>query len=616
MTVSLLSSEAPFLLLLFFSITNFTAQSLPGPNFSCPVDSPTSCVSYITYLARPPDKLNLGNISDLLDVSRQSIASVSNLVSEDTPLFPDQLLLVPIRCGCTRNQSFANITYQIKEGDNFYLVQITTFENITKWEMMEDLNPNFTPTLLYPGDKVIVPLLCKCPSKSQLQNGIQHLITYVWQPEDDLLKVSTKFNAYPDDIVAENNISTFSSMVDHPILIPVSQLPILTQQHPPPTERRGSHHHGFITSAISTAVSLLMFFFVAFLVQNRCYKNKKILVCSGSSCQDTAVLIQTKDHKKSEYYEPKIIQDKLLPGVSGYIGKQITYDVKVIMEATMHLHEHYRIGGSVYRANINGKVLAIKKTKEDVSEELKILGKVNHSNLIKLLGTSSDTEGNCFLVYEYAENGSLDRWLRPKSATSSSSIVLLTWTQRLQVALDVANGLQYMHEHTQPTIVHRDIRTSNILLDSRFKSKIANFSVAIPAKNAMIPKIDVFAFGVVLLELLSGKRAMVTKENGEVLLLWKEIIMVLEVAEKREERLKKWMDPKLEGFYPIDGALSMAILARACTLGDSSARPSMAEIVFNLTVLSQSSSHTLQRSWSCGLEVDEVAQIISPVKAR
>ncbi|XVF17811.1 hypothetical protein REPUB_Repub10bG0156600 [Reevesia pubescens] len=257
---------------------------------------------------------------------------------------------------------------------------------------------------------------------------------------------------------------------------------------------------------------------------------------------------------KSESFLPKIIH-KLLPGVSGYLGKPIMYETNVIMGATMNLNEHCRIGGSVYRATIDGKLLVIKKTKDDITEELKILQKVNHANLVKLIGVSADSDGNFFLVYEYAENGSLD------------------------------------------------------------KAKIANFSVARTTTNSIIPKVDVFAFGVVLLELLSGKKAMATKENGEIFMLWKNLKEVLEIEEKKEKRLRKWMDPNLESFYPVDGALSLAVLAMACTQENPLVRPSMVEIVFSLSVLIQSSFETLEGSWSSGIET-ELAQIIVPVVAR
>ncbi|XP_038723661.1 serine/threonine receptor-like kinase NFP isoform X2 [Tripterygium wilfordii] len=603
------------LLFLLFSTSLVAAQkpTSTGTNFSCSADSPL-CQTYVAYLTQPPEYLDLGNISDLFEVSRLLIAGSSNLVSETTPLVPNQLLLVPISCGCTKGNYFANITYQIKKGDSYYLVSTTSFENLTNWKAVQDMNPTLQPNLLKIGVKVVFPLFCKCPSKNQSDSGINYLITYVWQPRDDIPLVSAKLNASAADILSVNNYRDFSEAANSPVLIPVPQLPVLSQPNPPPLGRKKSESHWLLIVAISTSTALLIFILVSLLVYS-CHSYKKKFLSRNDSCLETTDLIQGKELKSSESFEHRIIQDKLLPGVSGYLGKPIIYDVGVIMDATMDFHEHYRIGGSVYRATINGQVLAVRKTKEDAGEELKILQKVNHANLVKLMGISSGSDGNCFLVYEYAENGSLDKWLHTSPASSSGSVAFLTWSQRLHVALDVAHGLQYMHEHTQPSIVHRDIRTSNILLDSRFKAKIANFSMAMSASKPAMLKADVFAFGVVLLELLSGKKGMGTKENGEIILLWKDIREIWEVEEKRQERLRMWMDPCLESIYPIDGAMSLANLARVCTMERSSARPGMEEIVFNLTVLAQSSSVTLERSWT-SLEAEELARIISPVKAR
>ncbi|KAG5241302.1 protein LYK [Salix suchowensis] len=586
MAISLLSfflTQALLLLVLVFFSTYVTAQTPPGTVFSCPIDSPTTCSTYISYLAQPPNFMDLGKISNLFGISGIIIARASNLESEDTPLFPNQLLLVPVSCGCTGNQSFANITYQIQKGDSYYSVSTSSFENLTL------------------GDRVMFPLLCKCPSRTHLENGIGYLITYVWQPGDDLENVAAKFNASERNIVKENNYDSFTAAVYHPILIPVSNFPNLW----------------IIIVPAGIASTFFTCLLVAFLIHKQSsYKTIKGLDRTGSSLE-TSYPIQMKEIMKLESIEAKIKPDKLLPGVSGYLDKPIMYEVKEIMEGTMDLHEHYKIGGSVYRANINGCVLAVKKTKDDVTEELKILQKVSHANLVKLMGLSSesDREGNRFLVYEYAENGSLDKWLHPKSESSSSSVGFLTWKQRMGVALDVANGLQYMHEHTQPRTVHKDIRTSNILLDSTFRAKIANFSMARTATDSMMPKEDVFDFGVVLLELLSGKKAMVTKENGEIVLLCREIKDVLEMEEKREERLRKWMDPSLERFYQIDSAMSLATLARLCTLESSSERPSMAEIVFNLTVLTQPCRETLER-WTSVVETEDFTRVIGPVTAR
>lgn len=606
MAISLIS-----LLILSFSFNSLTAQS--QPNFSCSRDSPSSCQTYVIYRAKWPEYLNLGGISDLFGVSRLSIAKASNLLSEEAQLIEDQLLLIPIFCSCSGTRFISNVTYQIKEGDSFYLVSSTTFENLTNYHVVEEFNPTSNPNNLQIGDEVVFPLFCKCTNQSDSVRGIKYLITYVWQPGDDLLLLATEFNSSPIDIATENSYQNITAAVNLPGLIPVSELPILSHPHPKRNESKNVSIVVIVVSLSGAPITLLL---ASFLVYIYCIREKKKSLIRNGSSLETNSLIQMKKVSKVESFGAKIIQHKLLPGVSGYLGNPIMYEQKVITDATMNFNEYNRIGGSVYRAIIDGEVFAVRKTKDDVTEELKILHKVNHANLVKLMGMSSDSDGNCFLVYEFAENGPLDKWLYPKSSLSSSSVTFLTLNQRLNIALDVAKGLQYMHEHTQPSIVHRDIRTSNILLSSKFKGKIANFSMARPATSSVMPKVDVFSFGVVLLELLSGRKAMETKGNGDVVMLWKDINEILEDEEKkREDRLRRWMDPMLESFYSIDAALSSAALARACTLENSSSRPSMGEVVFNLSVLTQSYSDALGSSWNYGLETDEV-QIIIPVMAR
>nr|ASM47219.1 nod factor perception 1 [Parasponia rigida] len=610
------------LYLLLFFITHISAQSPPtlATNFSCSTNSSQpSCKTYVAYFAQPPLFMDLKSISNLFGVSPSSISEASNLVSESTKLTRGQLLLIPLSCSCNGSHYFSNVTYNITMGDSYYLVSIHSFENLTNWPLVRDTNPTLNPNLLQIGTKVIFPLYCGCPSKSHSENGIKYLITYVWQPSDDIYRVSAMFNASEVDIIIENNYRDFKAAVGYPVLIPVSRMPALSQ---PPYPSHSHHrsqlkHRWFLIAVISSAGALLILFLATFLVHSIGLYEKKKNLSHEESSLETTDLIQVKNFSKSDTLELQAKHDKLLPGVSVYLGKPIMYEIKMIMEATMNFNDQYKIGGSVYRAMINGSFLAVKKAKENVTEELNILQKVNHGNLVKLMGISLDRDGNCFFVYEYAENGSLDKWLNPQSSTStSSSVGILSWSQRLNIALDVANGLQYMHEHTQPSIVHKEIRTSNILLDSRFKAKIANFSMARSAASAGMTKVDVFAFGVVLLKLLSGRKAMATRENGEIVMLWKEAKAVLEEEEKRAENVREWIDPKLESFYPIDGALSLMTLAKACTQEKASARPSIGEVVFSLSVLTQSFSETLEPSWTCTLEGEDVVQITSPIVAR
>ncbi|XP_050388214.1 serine/threonine receptor-like kinase NFP [Argentina anserina] len=624
MAVSFLCSSMVCILLLFFFTTQILAQATQSnstTSFSCAVDAPSSCETYVSYFVESPGYMNLENISDLFGVSVSSIAQASNLASgytDQTRLVPGQLLLVPITCGCTGNRSFANITYPIKHGDSYYVVSVYTFENLTNWQLVQEMNPTLTPSLLPVGVKVIFPLFCKCPSKMYSELGIQYLMTYIWQTNDDIFRVSAKFKASTFEISKANNLRSFnngSAVVGQPVLIPLTNLPAISQSLP--LHEKSTHRLMLIViiclGVVLCAASLL----VIYVLYTRRLRRRQKLLNGKSLSVETAEWFRMKEAKSEEKIELKFIQGKLLRGVSSYLGKAILYDINTIMEATMNLNDHCRIGGSVYRAVIDGKVLAVKKTKEDVTEELNILQKVNHANLVKLVGISSGIDGDRFLVYEYAENGSLDEWLFYKSSTNLSSGAFLTWSQRLSIALDVANGLQYMHEHIQPSIVHMDIRTSNILLDSKYKAKIANFSMARTSANSVTPKVDVFSFGVILLSLLSGKKGMETTKNGDIIMLWKDIRGVLESEEKKHEKLRAWMDPTLESFYPIDGALSLTALASACTQEKSSARPSMAEVVFNLSVLTHSSAEsTMERSWNSVLDAEEILQTISPITAR
>ncbi|XP_042067563.1 serine/threonine receptor-like kinase NFP, partial [Salvia splendens] len=562
-------------------------------------DSPSSCEAYITYRDRSP-YADLGSISDLFGTSRLEIAAATNLTSEDAPLVPNQLLLVPITCTSNGTHYFSNVTYKIKKDDNLYSVQVKAFQNLTDYHLVENTNRELNPTNLTIGEEVVFPLFCKCPGESYKQKGIQFLTTYVWQPGDDVETVSAMFQTAASDIETANHNRNLTAAVCLPVLIP-EKAPVVVQPFPTSASRGKSKRQRILIASSSALALIVLTGFAAFFFISL---KKKMLDQNSPSLLETSDLFAICQVSKDEKLEVKTGQDKLLLGVSGYLGKPIVYDLNVILKATMNLSERYRIGGSVYKTTINDQVLAVKKTR-DATEEVQILQRVNHANLVKLMGVSSDTAGNLFIAYEYVENGSLDNWLSPKASPSLKSLV---WSQRLVIALDVANGLHYMHEHTQPSIVHNDVRTSNILLDSNFRAKIANLSLVAP----IMLNIDVFSFGVVL----SGKKVVEMKDDGEVVMLWKDVKGVLDVEDQRKERLRRWMDPYLESFYPIDDALSLATLARACTSENSLERPTIGEVVFNLSVLTQSSPQMSETSWVSKFETEEISPVIIPVEAR
>ncbi|KAL6867416.1 hypothetical protein ACP4OV_015440 [Aristida adscensionis] len=631
----------PLLLLLLVAVLGFrqagaqtaaTNDTVPV-RFACNVSAP--CDTYVVYRTQAPGFLDLGSISDLFGTSRARIASANNLSSEDGVLRPGQPLLVPVRCGCTGARSFANVTYPIRLGDIFFNLAGIAYGNLTEYHLVQDMNPGAVPTNLHAGQEVIVPVYCRCPTPAERSRGAQLLITYVWQPGDHMSDVSKLMNSSVAGIATANNVSSdYTSVLGQPMLIPVQQRPQLPPlQYAPTTggdRSRLRRRRIIIAASVSGSLVVLAALCVAAVLAHRRRRDKKASVHSGSRLLSPKLSwVKNQyglDSSNSYAHMMKPGGDKLLTGVSQFIDKPIIFVEEEILEATMNLDERCRIGSSYYRAKLDGEVFAVKPAKGDVSAELRMMQMVNHANLIRMAGISIGADGDyAFLVYEFAEKGSLDKWLYPRppsslpSPSSSAVASVLSWEQRLSIALDVANGLLYMHEHTQPSMVHGDIRARNILLTADFRAKISSFALAKPAMvDDAAPSSDVFAFGLLLLELLSGRRAMEARVGAEIGMLWREIRAVLEAGEKREAKLRKWMDPVLGGEYHMDVAVTLAGMARACTDEDAARRPRMAEVVFSLSMLAQAPSpvaDAFEKMWQPSSE-DNIGGIADTVAAR
>lgn len=300
--------------------------------------------------------------------------------------------------------------------------------------------------------------------------------------------------------------------------------------------------------------------------------------------------------------------------------------------------------GMVYRVDINhrsSKYVAVKKIwskgrleqklEKEFLSEVEILGTIRHSNIVKLLCYISNGKSK-FLVYEYMENRSLDRWLHGKRRGSlvSSAVhhTVLDWPRRMQIAVGAAQGLSYMHHNCSPAIIHRDVKSSNILLDSDFNSKIADFGLARMLEKAgesdtmsviagsfgyMAPefahtrrvneKIDVYSFGVVLLELCTGREA---KEGDEHTSLaewaWRHFQNGKTIESALDEDVK-------EPCYMEEMGVVFK-LGIMCTGMLPSTRPSMKEV---LQILLRNGSLHAQRETKIQVEND-VAPLLETIK--
>ncbi|KAF3444989.1 hypothetical protein FNV43_RR14682 [Rhamnella rubrinervis] len=257
--------------------------------------------------------------------------------------------------------------------------------------------------------------------------------------------------------------------------------------------------------------------------------------------------------------------------------------------------------GIVYRGRlINGTEVAVKKLLNNLGQaekefrvEVEAIGHVRHKNLVRLLGYC--IEGvHRMLVYEYVNNGNLEQWLHGAMRHHGT----LTWEARMKVVLGTAKALAYLHESIEPKVVHRDIKSSNILIDDEFNAKVSDFGLAklldsgeshittrvmgtfgyvapeYANTGLLNEKSDIYSFGVLLLEAVTGRDPVdYGRPKDEVNLVeWLKMM----VGTRRAEEV---VDPSLE-IKPSARALKRALLvALRCVDGDSDKRPKMSQVV-------------------------------------
>lgn len=247
-----------------------------------------------------------------------------------------------------------------------------------------------------------------------------------------------------------------------------------------------------------------------------------------------------------------------------------------------------------------GMPVAVKKSNPDSEQglkewqaEVKFLGKFSHPNLVKLIGYCWE-EKTFLLVYEHMQKGSLESHLFRKEGAEA-----LSWDTRLKIAIGAARGLEFLHT-TEKQVIYRDFKTANILLDTDYNAKLSDFGLAkmgpvngdshvttkivgtygyaapeYMATGHLYVKSDVYGFGVVLLEILSGRRVLdLNRPNGEHNLVdWAKPML------PDKKKLRKLMDPRLEAQYPSKAAFQIAEIIVKCLEPDPKNRPSMEEIL-------------------------------------
>ncbi|XP_030513385.1 lysM domain receptor-like kinase 4 [Rhodamnia argentea] len=580
----------------------------------------TSCQSYLIFRSRSPYN-TVSSVSTLFASSPSRVSSI-NSVSESTSFGTDRMVIVPITCSCSGQYYQENASYVVQSGDTFLYIANNTYQALSTCQALQNVN-NMSASDLSVGASITVPVRCACPTKNQSDAGINYLLTYATVNGDVLSDISERFGADFTATLEANGLSGQDTIYAFTtLLIPLENPPTSSQTtspSPPPSSSpppsppstvtsppgKSSSTWVYVTIGVLGGIAVIavlgtVVFFMFFRGRT---KRERI---DSTVVSDSFEAFEKPSNKRLD-------EDSLdfLDSVSSIAQSIKVYTYEELQAATKNFSSSCLIKGSVYRGKINGDHAAIKRMNGNVSREAEILSKISHSSLIRLSGVCFD-EGQWFFVYEYAVNGPLSEWIYQNNSEGR----FLTWMQRMQIALDVATGLNYLHLFTTPPFVHKNIKSSNILLHSDFRAKIASLGLArsaegeggefaltrhiVGTKGYMAPeylenglisvKLDVYAFGVLLLEMMTGKEV-ISLCGGENMQAY-DIVSLALAEDGGHERLMRLIDPTMSETYPLDLAVYVVRIIKSCLKKNPVDRPSMDEIV-------QSLSKVLTASLAC-----------------
>ncbi|XP_068335242.1 lysM domain receptor-like kinase 3 isoform X2 [Pyrus communis] len=548
---------------------------------------------------------NLTSIGDVLNTTDSTIVaynkdSVPNIYSVRFGIRVN----VPFTCGCTNGNHGQMFEWDVRTGDTYDRIAKIFYSNLTTVEDLEWFN-SYDPNNIPNNAKVNVTVNCTC-GNSAVSEDYGLFITYPLRPEDSLDSIAGT-ERLDQALLQRYNPGVNFSQGSGIVYIPGKDqngiyLPLKSS-----SGLGGGAIGGISVGVIAGVLLLASGIYFGIFRKNKVDTKFRLATYEDQSSPNGRSLVITPDKPGESNAD-----GRGLTGIS--VDKSVEFSYEELARATDNFSLANKIGqggfGVVYYAELRGEKAAIKKMDMQASKEflaeLNVLTRVHHLNLVRLIGYC--VEGSLFLVYEYIENGNLSQHLRGSGKGRDP----LPWPIRVQIALDSARGLEYIHEHTVPVYIHRDIKSANILIDKNFHAKVADFgltkltevgSTSLPTRlvgtfgymppeyaqyGDVSPKVDVYAFGVVIFELISAKEA-VFREDGSsseskgLVGLFEEVLNQPDL-----EDLRKLVDPNLGDNYPLDSVHKMAQLGKACTKENKDLRPSMRSIVVALMTLSSS----------------------------
>ncbi|KAI3738692.1 hypothetical protein L2E82_28787 [Cichorium intybus] len=558
--------------------------SAPGTRYTCTNTTLTkmSCQTFLIFRANPQFP-TISTIATLFGLPPDSLLELNHIDSSSEMLFVDREVLVPVNCSCSDNFFQAKVNYTVTENTTLSDTACGVFEGLVKTVTLLEENQN--QEVFKVGFVLNVPLKCACPN-----NGYKYLVTYPLVSRDSVMPVSTKFGIPIENILAVNNLNPDTTVYpETTILVPLHSKPMINFDVPsfrPPTP-------GFYatkpTEGTVKPMKLKKVYIVVSVIGSGLVL--AILIVTGlylnalNKCKRNILIIPpTRRSSFNSFSTPRVSSPRLSPTAKSSPSsclspdllagiKYSLYNFKIdeIKRATQNFNEDCKVGEKIYRGSFDDVQVLIKEIEfSEIRHVIDLHSKINHVNIIKLLGVCYNESSWSYLVLEHPSNGSLRDCL--------SNSMSLTWHRRTQIAFDVAMGLHYLHYCIVNPYMQTGLCSENIFVTSNWRAKLAVLS-----GNTNLGSMDssssdyenILEFGMILIEILSGKVDTDKKSLCET-------IGFLGGNGSEGgcfEHLRGFMDPCLKEDYPLAEALCLGVLAKACVEYDPLHRPSVEDIL-------------------------------------
>lgn len=455
---------------------------------------------------------------------------------------------------------------------------------------IRDKNPQVSEDSLDENVKLRLAVKCSCPEEG-VSTAARFLVTYPVSEGESVSSLADKFKTTEDAIVSANNNSGVVPRT--PALIPLDHKPHNATALLQKKKKRSSKKLMIaVSSAIAGVIGLITLMVLGYLQWKKETRLQSWISNKDPETRQLSLSIRTTSDKKISFegsQDGSILEshNTLVVGNGTTTPRKPVLEIYTFEElekATENFSSSNHIKGSVYFASLKGKDLAIKQVSAGVMKrfDFGLLNDQSHyytHNLMRVLGTCfrESDDGGCYLVFEYAKNGSLWDWIQNKLAIKNQFIescyCFLAWKQRIKICHDVAIALKFMH---RINYVHGNIMSRNIFLNEDLRGKVGNFGMSSKDDNIASSATDVFAYGIIVMEVMSGQTPEMLLGTQEKEPEWKRLRGVIT---GEMEMLREVMDSTLGESYSVESAYEMARLATDCTAEEAELRPSAAEIV-------------------------------------